>query len=79
MYEKFNTRYKQAPDKSSPAGLCSIQQPVRLIIMMPSMSPPCTIPDEKSVGEAIVVKCMDDSGANKNNTNNMDEEVPAKV
>ena len=49
------------------------------MIMMPSMSPPCTIPREKGVGEALVVKCMDESGANKNNTNNMDEEVSAKV
>ena len=30
------------------------------------------------MGEALVVKCMDESGAIKN-TNNVDEEVAAKV
>ena len=46
--------------------------------MMPSMSPPSTIPRKKDVGEALVVKCMNESGAIEN-TNNVDEEVVAKV
>ena len=49
-----------------------------IIIITPATSPPYTIPSEKGVGEALVLKCMDESGANKN-TNNVDEEVPAKI
>ena len=55
------------------------KQPVRLITMMPAMSPPYTIPREKGVGKALVVKCMDESGANMKGANNVDEGVPAKI